>query len=128
VKYLLDTHTLLWIVEDSEKLGEKAKQLYLDNSNDIYLSIASLWEMAIKISIKKLDIQLSLSKFVEKHILGNNIQLLNIMVEHVSPLETLPFHHRDPFDRIIISQCIQEKMALISKDRTFDAYQIERIW
>lgn len=128
MKYLLDTHTLLWIVEDSEKLGEKAKQLYLDNSNDIYLSIASLWEMAIKISIKKLDIQLSLSKFVEKHILGNNIQLLNIMVEHVSPLETLPFHHRDPFDRIIISQCIQEKMALISKDRTFDAYQIERIW
>lgn len=128
MKYLLDTHALLWIVEDNENLSKQVKEIYLDPANDIYLSTASLWEMAIKINLDKLQLEEELTKFVHKHVIGNNIEILNVKPEHVDPLVTLPVHHRDPFDRLLISQCTKERMALISKDKTFDKYAVERIW
>ncbi len=128
MRCILDTHTLLWIVNDDERLSKQAKRVYLDNSNQLFFSTASVWEMAIKISLNKLSTELSLAKFVEKHVHGNDINMLNVAPVHIFPLVNLPFHHRDPFDRLIISQCIQEKMTLISKDRTFDKYNVKRIW
>lgn len=128
MKYLIDTHTFLWIIEDNKNLTNKVRTIYLDNSNDIYLSVASIWEMAIKISLNKLSIQGQLVKFIDRHAVENNIRLLSIQPHHVFPIENLPFHHKDPFDRILLSQCIQEKMHLLSKDKEFDKYGINRIW
>ena len=128
MRYLLDTHALIWIVTEDQKLSKKAKRIYLDNSNEIYLSAASVWKMAIKISLKKLILEDKLSSFVDKHILGNNIGILNITADHALPLESLRYHHKDPFDRLIVAQCIQERLQLISKDPIFDSYEIRRVW
>ena len=128
MKYLLDTHTFLWIIEDNKILTDKVKEIYLDNSNEIYLSVASIWEMAIKISLNKLSIRGKLAKFIDKHAIENNVRLLSIQPHHVFPIEDLPFQHRDPFDRLLLSQCVHENMHLLSKDAEFDKYRISRIW
>jgi len=128
MKYLLDTHAFIWIVEDDQNLSDKVKKIFLNSSNDIYLSAASLWEIAIKISLKKLKLENSLSAFIDKHAVENNILILDVQSNHVMPLERLPFHHKDPFDRLLVSQCIQEKMNILSRDKIFDKYGIKRIW
>lgn len=128
MKYIIDTHTLLWIVDDNSQLSRTAKDLYLNEKNEIFLSIASIWEMAIKISLKKLIIPYRLSDFVKEHIIGNNIRILNIALSHIYRLESLQYHHRDPFDRLIISQSIEESIPIISSDSELDKYEIERIW
>jgi PIN domain nuclease of toxin-antitoxin system len=128
MKYLLDTHAFLWIIEDNKNLTEKVKHIYLDNSHDMFLSVASIWEMAIKISLGKLTIKGKLNRFIDKQTLENNILLLDISPHHVIPIEKLPFHHRDPFDRLLISQCIQDKMKIISRDTQFDKYSVQRVW
>lgn len=128
MKYLIDTHTLIWIVTNNSKLSDKARSLYLDSDNDIYFSMASIWEMAIKISIKKMSIQTSLINFINDDIVGNNIKILNINIPHICYLEKLPFHHRDPFDRLILSQGITESIPVISSDKKFDLYPVNRIW
>lgn len=128
MKYLLDTHALLWILEDNENLSKKVKRIYLNGANEIFLSVASLWEMAIKISLKKLTLSERLDKFVEHHVIDNNIRLLNVTAEHIAPVEALPFHHRDPFDRLLVAQSLKENLPLLSKDKSFDKYQIKRIW
>ncbi len=84
--------------------------------------------MAIKISLNKLSIRGQLVKFIDRHAIENNIRLLSIQPHHVIPIENLTFHHRDPFDRLLLSQCIQEKLHLLSKDKEFDKYGINRIW
>lgn len=128
MKYLLDTHALLWITVESKNLSDRVKQIYLDSTDDFYLSAASIWEMAIKISLKKLSLSEGLVRFIDKHVVENNIQILPVNAEHIYPLEKLPFHHRDPFDRLLISQCMSEKMYLLSSDKIFDKYPIKRIW
>ena len=128
MKYLIDTHTFLWIIEDNKNLTDKVRTIYIDNSNEIYLSVASIWEMAIKISLNKLSIRGQLVKFIDRHAIENNIHLLSIQPHHIFPIENLPFHHRDPFDRLLLSQCLQEKMHLLSNDKEFDKYGIDRIW
>ncbi len=128
MKYLLDTHTLLWIVTNDPRLSKRAKSLYLNSDNLIFFSIANLWEMTIKISLKKLSIDESLREFTQNHIKGNDIKFLNIELPHILSLENLPYHHRDPFDRLIISQCIHENISILSSDRVFDLYPIKRIW
>ena len=128
MKYLIDTHTFLWIIEDNKNLTDKVRTIYIDNSNEIYLSVASIWEMAVKISLNKLSIRGQLVKFIDRHAIENNIRLLSIQPHHIFSIEKLPFHHRDPFDRLLLSQCLQEKMYLLSKDKEFDKYGINRIW
>ena len=128
MKFLIDTHVLLWIVSDSGKLSKKVKEIYLDENNEIFISIASIWEMAIKISLKKLKLSLPLSEFVQEHVYKNNIQIQNISLINIYRLESLPYHHRDPFDRLIISQTISENIPIISNDKQFYNYDIECIW
>jgi PIN domain nuclease of toxin-antitoxin system len=128
VSYLLDTHALLWIAKNDPRLSLTAKSLFLDDHNEMYLSIASLWEIAIKISIGKLSIDEPLDIFIEKHVFANDIQIKLIETKHILPLVSLPFHHRDPFDRVIISQAMVEKMQIISNDSLLDAYPIDRVW
>jgi PIN domain nuclease of toxin-antitoxin system len=128
MRYLLDTQSLLWLVIDDPRLTPQVRFTFLDNQNETFLSIASLWEMAIKISLDKLFIEGSLESFTEKHILANDIQFLPVEPSHICRLEKLPFHHRDPFDRIIIAQAIEENLSIIGSDQVFDKYRIKRIW
>ncbi len=128
MKYIIDTLTLLWIVDNNSQLTRTAKEIYLDENNEILLSIASIWEIAIKISLKKLIIPCRLSDFVKEHIIGNNIRILNIALSHIYRLETLKYYHRDPFDRLIISQSIEENIPIISSDSELDKYEIDRVW
>ena len=128
MKYLLDTHTLLWIVKDDPQLSNKARKCFLDEDNDIYVSIASLWEVAIKLSLNRLTIEQSLNDFYNEHVTGNDIRLLNINIDHLVKLESLEHYHRDPFDRLLACQCLVEKMPIISKDKIFAKYSVKRVW
>jgi PIN domain nuclease of toxin-antitoxin system len=128
MNYLLDTHTLLWIVTGDNLLSKKVKKLFLDEENEIFISIASLWEIAIKVSLNRLELGQPLSDFYLKHIIGNKIRLLNIKVEHLAVLEALKYYHRDPFDRLIVCQSIVEEIPVLSRDKAFSKYPIKRIW
>jgi len=128
MNYLLDTHTLLWIVTDDNQLSSKAMKIFLDEKNEIFISIASLWEIAIKVSLDRLELGQPLSDFYYKHIVGNRISLLEIKVEHLAVLENLEYHHRDPFDRLIVCQSFVEEIPVLSSDKTFSKYPIKRIW
>ena len=128
MKYILDTHTLLWIVTDDSRLSSDAKRIYLDKRNDICLSLASVWELAIKSSLSKISFGMTLEEFVDEHVFGNAIDILYIGLGHVVRIEQLPFHHRDPFDRMIISQALEEDLIVLGSDTLFDDYGIKRLW
>jgi PIN domain nuclease of toxin-antitoxin system len=128
VNYLLDTHTFLWFINDDPMLSADARKTLEDVDHRLYFSMASLWEMAIKISLDKLIMPEPFDEFVQQQIEINGFQLLNIGIQHTTIVASLPFHHRDPFDRLLIAQSMYEKMPLISKDIAFDAYEVRRIW
>jgi len=128
MKYLIDTHTLLWIVTKNQKLSDRARELFLNTENLIFFSLASLWEMAIKISLNKLFLEEPLKDFIQTHIKGNDIKILNIEINHILSLENLPYYHRDPFDRLLITQSMNENIPILSSDKVFDLYPIKRIW
>jgi len=128
VKYLLDTHTLLWITTDNPKLSTKVKDIYLNAENEVSFSMASIWELAIKSSIGKISFKKDLDEFIEVHVRGNNIEILKIELPHVLRIENLPFHHRDPFDRLIIAQAIENNLKILGSDNVFDKYKVNRIW
>ncbi|MBN1290433.1 MAG: type II toxin-antitoxin system VapC family toxin [Candidatus Latescibacteria bacterium] len=128
MKYLIDTHVLLWIITEDKKLSDIVKQIYLNSENEIFFSLACIWEMAIKISLGKIFIDQPLDKFIDKYIKGSNIEILMIDLQDVIKIETLPFFHRDPFDRLIIAQSIEKDIPILSSDSIFDAYTVKRIW
>jgi PIN domain nuclease of toxin-antitoxin system len=128
VKLLLDTHAFLWFIAGSEKLSATARELIEDSANQPFLSAASLWEMAIKLSLGRLHLGRPFEDLVPEQMHVNGIQLLGIEVEHVTPVTTLPFHHRDPFDRLLVAQATVEQMPIVSADPAFDAYPIRRLW
>ena len=126
-KFLIDTHTFIWIIEDDLKLPESSKILIDDLNNDIFISIASLWEMAIKISIGKLKLSGVLAQAIDE-LYVRNIKILPIDSLHILRVQSLPFHHKDPFDRIIIAQSLTENITVISIDEVFDNYGIKRLF
>lgn len=126
--YLLDTHVLIWYAEGNEKLSETARQIVDNFEEDRLISIASIWEMSIKSSLKKIQFSPSFSEFIKKEFELIDYQLLQLGLEHTFQLEQLPFHHRDPFDRIIIAQALVEGIPIVSIDKEFDKYNVERIW
>jgi PIN domain nuclease of toxin-antitoxin system len=128
MRVLLDTHTLIWFVLDSPQLSVRVKRLIEDENNEKLLSIASIWEMAIKQNTGKLSFGLPFKEFVEQQFNLNSIDLLYINLDHIDVISTLPQHHRDPFDRLIIAQAIIEKIPILSRDGAFDAYPIQRLW
>ena len=128
MKYLLDTHTLLWFLAGDETLSRKARQLIDDPGNEKFLSIVSLWEIAIKTGLGKLNLDKPFDQMFPERLDFNGIQILDITVDSLIKLTTLPFHHRDPFDRLIIAQGLVEGFPIISVDTVFDAYGISREW
>lgn len=128
MKLLLDTHTFIWFVTDDPKLSSIAKRLIEDEHNEKSFSIASIWEMAIKHSIGKLNFDLPLCRFLEQQMSLNSMTSLNIELKHLDVIATLPLHHRDPFDRLLIAQAMVEGLPIVGVDAAFDAYEIQRLW
>jgi PIN domain nuclease of toxin-antitoxin system len=131
MRLLADTHTFLWFVEGDPQLSPEARRLLEDPNNEILISMASIWEMAIKVSIGKLTL-LTPDKPFEVHLTeqlqGNGFGILPITLPHIFVVANLPFHHRDPFDRIITAQSLVERIPLISIDAIMDAYGLHRLW
>ncbi|MDP2412815.1 type II toxin-antitoxin system VapC family toxin [Daejeonella sp.] len=125
--YLLDTHTFLWFINGSEELSDKAKSAIENIKNTKFISIASFWEIAIKSSLGKLklDIPFQELKFLA---INNGFEILPLTFEHTNRLVNLDFHHKDPFDRLIIAQAITDKLTIIGKDRNFAPYSVKIIW
>ena len=128
MRLLLDTHTFLWFIDGDTALSPYARQLIEDRTNERLLSIASLWEMAIKASLGRLTLTLSFADLVAEHVHGNVIELFEILPPHLDVLTTLPFYHKDPFDRMLIAQSQAENMPILSRDSAFDDYAIRRLW
>ena len=128
MRLLLDTHTFLWFVENSPNLSTDALAHIKDASNEVYVSIASIWELAIKISTGKLQISQPLELFVPNQLSLNQMSALQITVDHTALVATLPLHYRDPFDRLLVAQALTEQMSIVSKDEALDAYGITRLW
>jgi PIN domain nuclease of toxin-antitoxin system len=128
VSLLLDTHTFLWSILNDPRLSGTAANLILDPNNQLFLSAASYWELAIKISIGKYQLPGPFAADLEQQIAENDITVLPILIAHAEVVTTLPYHHRDPFDRMLIAQAIVERMPILSADPAFDAYAVTRLW
>ena len=128
MKLLLDTHTFLWLVEGSPSLSRAAQAALAGPANKLFLSVASVWELAIKTGNHKLALSDPLDTFVGKWTLTYQIALLPIGTPHALAVVGLPNHHRDPFDRILIAQALVEGMTLISADAKFTAYSVPILW
>ncbi len=127
MSYLIDTQIFIWALENNPRLSKKAIDLLGNNSNSIYISIVSLWEIAIKTNIGKLELSQPLEEIIRR-LPEVEISVFTIQTEHVLGLNNLPFHHRDPFDRILIAQAIAEKMEIISSDEIFSHYPVTVHW
>lgn len=128
MKLLLDTHAFLWLNDDSERLSQTVKELCNSGEHDFYLSVASPWEMQIKHQLGKLSLAMPIAELINKNTQENNINLLPINLSHISYLEQLPAHHKDPFDRIIIAQAIIEDMTIVTIDHVFVDYPVQIAW
>ncbi|MEM7539924.1 MAG: type II toxin-antitoxin system VapC family toxin [Chloroflexota bacterium] len=128
MEILIDTHIFLWFIIDAPQLKKAMKVLIEHPDNNIHLSMASLWEIAIKHSRGKLDLPTSFETFVPHQVEVNNMSILPINVEHLHKVALLPFHHRDPFDRLLIAQATVEDMYIMSRDASFEAYAINNLW
>ena len=127
MKALLDTHTFLWAIAEEGKLSRRAQQIYT-GSNDLWLSVASLWEILIKVQAGKLPLPEPAGPYLVRKLSQNRIEVLPITLDHVLKTESLPFHHRDPFDRMIIAQGIEEKRPIVTADPLFGRYPVDVIW
>jgi PIN domain nuclease of toxin-antitoxin system len=128
MKLLLDTHTFIWWTISVARLSSQALSLLQDRQNALFLSLASLWEMQLKIQLGKLHFNSPLSQIVEEQQRINGLKLLSIAPEHIYALDQLPFHHKDPFDRLLIAQAMTETIPVVSADAAFAAYPAQIIW
>jgi PIN domain nuclease of toxin-antitoxin system len=123
---LVDTQSFIWFSENDPRLPIPIKEI-MENSNRLVISIASFWEITIKVSLGKLSISGNIATLIDKS-LSNGFEILPIEREHLITLSTLDFTHRDPFDRLIIAQALTENMSIISSDSIFQQYPINLIW
>ncbi len=128
MRLLLDTHAFMWFVLDDPQLSKTARGLIADPANSVCVSPASFWEIAIKVSLGKLDLHVPYDEFMSRGIEGNQFEILPIETRHTGTLVALPHHHRDPFDRLLVVQSLTEGIPLISGDTALDAYEMTRLW
>lgn len=128
MKLLLDSHTLLWHALNAPQLSATASAAIQDPANEVWISPASLWELAIKVSIGKLTVQQPFERFAQA--CEQRFPLLAVSAAHTAQVASLPFptDHRDPFDRLIIAQAVVESMSVVSADEAFDSYPVNRMW
>jgi len=128
MRLLLDTHAFIWYTTDSSEISRKGRSLIDNGENDILLSTASVWEMAIKHSIGRLTFSRPFMEFIKQQIAVNRIDILEITFDHIEVVASLALHHLDPFDRLIIAQSMAQQIPILSVDAIFDAYAIARVW
>jgi PIN domain nuclease of toxin-antitoxin system len=128
MRLLLDTHTFLWWINNDPQLSDSARVAISSERNECFLSVASCWELAIKASIGKIRLTKPVERFIPEELAANDFQLLSIDFRHVAKVETLPFHHRDPFDRLLVAQVLTEKITIISADAMLSEYGVKRLW
>jgi PIN domain nuclease of toxin-antitoxin system len=128
LRLLLDTHTFLWFTLGDTQLSLTALALINDPGNDKLISPASYWEIAIKVSIGKLTLNQSYEDFLDRGIRQNGFDVLHIEPRHTTCVATLPFHHKDPFDRLLIAQALTDGIAIVGADTLFDPYGVTRLW
>ena len=128
MRLLLDTHAFLWFVLNDPSLSATARALVSDPQNDVLISPATCWEIAIKVSIGKYQLAGPFADFMDDQIALNDLTMLPITVRHTAVVASLPFHHKDPFDRLLIAQAIVENVPLLSVDAVFDSYPVTRLW
>lgn len=124
---LLDTHIFIWWEIEKHKLSAARLAMLKDTDNALYLSLASLWELQLKIMLGKFKFPKPLAGIIRDQQTVNDLQILSITAEHIYQLENLPFHHKDPFDRLLIAQAVTEDFTLVSDDPTFSAYSVKLI-
>ena len=124
---LIDTHAMLWFVAGDNRLSRRAKTAIGSRDTINYLSLASWWEIAIKCSLGKLELDIPLDDFISERV-DEGFRVLSIETKHLPRLTSLPFHHRDPFDRLIISQAMSEDMAVCTSDSHFASYGVRVVW
>ncbi len=128
MKLLLDTHALLWFIGGSDRVTHAAREAIVRPDNLKLVSLATLWEMAIMASLGRLRTREALEPFILRQMELNGFHLLHIQTSHACRVAELPFHHRDPFDRLLAAQCLCDDLTLISGDAAFDAYGVDRVW
>lgn len=128
MKLLLDTHAFLWWVEGTPAVGRRARAAVSNPDNDVLFSIASCWELAIKLSLGKLRLAQSLERFIPEQLRLNGFSLLDVQLTHVVRVADLPFRHRDPFDRLLVAQALEDDLTIVSADRVFRQYGVALIW
>jgi PIN domain nuclease of toxin-antitoxin system len=124
----MDTHTFLWFVLNDASLSGAARTLIVDPANDLLISPATYWEIAIKISIGKYQLPGAFEVFMERQIAQNDFEVLPITVAHAAVVANLPFHHRDPFDRLLVAQAMSEQVPILGADMALDPYPVTRLW
>jgi PIN domain nuclease of toxin-antitoxin system len=128
MRLLVDTHAFLWWISDSPELSRRARSAIASRANECYVSLASCWEMAVKTSLGKLELRASLDRFMAEQLAANGFRELAIDLKHVGRVASLPFHHRDPFDRLLAAQALEEALSVVSRDAIFRRYGVRRIW
>jgi len=128
LRLLLDTHAFLWWVSDSRELSRKSRSAIGGGRHECFVSLASLWEIAIKVSLGTLKVDGSLERLLPEQMAVNHFQPLAIDLKHAARVATLPFHHRDPLDRLLVAQALEEGLAVVTADAVFAKYGVERVW
>ena len=128
MRILLDTHVFLWWVEGDRALPVKARAALANRNNECLLSLASVWELAIKAGLGKLKLALPVQRYVVENVAANGFGMLDIRMTHVGRVESLATHHGDPFDRLLIAQALEEKLPVVTADPIFRKYGVDRIW
>ena len=128
MKLLLDTHAFLWIVGDDARLSQAARNAFRSPQNEVWLSVASIWEIVVKAARGKLAFPQPAAHYLREQIRQTRVDVLPISLSHVLKLESLPMRHRDPFDRILVAQALEEGIPLLTRDRMLGAYGVEILW
>ena len=125
---LFDTHSFIWWADEPHKLSRAALAALEDENNRLFVSDASIWEMQIKVQLGKMKLKLSLEDLIESQQQNNEVEILQITTEHILALDDFPFHHKDPFDRLLIAQSKVENLTIVTLDPEFPPYGVKLLW
>jgi PIN domain nuclease of toxin-antitoxin system len=128
MRLLLDTHAFLWWIADDARLSKRARSAIATRRDECFVSMASCWEIAIKVSLEKLKLEAPVDRFIPEQLAVNSFSLLPIEFAHVARVARLPFHHRDPFDRLLVAQGLIDDLKVVSADPIFRRYGVKRVW
>jgi len=128
MRILIDTHVFLWMDAEPSRLSPHAASILKRLEVDVFVSVVSIWEIAIKQAIGKLTLSTPLTDAIKAHKINSGLQILPVTLPHVLGVESLPLHHKDPFDRLLIAQAISEDMTIVSADHVYASYPVRHLW